>query len=113
MKKIVDQLTVLLVSFFMLVPSFAQTAQDVKDMGFWEQMSGGTSTLNTYKKLCGNNGEFLETFNMENYTKMCEVLLEHELCKDIPEDEKVDCDNPEQNETNYLTPWMLWNCVHL
>jgi hypothetical protein len=48
---------------------------------------------------------------MNNYTNICNVLMEQPLCKDISNADKVDCSDPGQNETDYLTPWMLWNCI--
>lgn len=84
---------------------------NLKSLSFLEQLSGGTSTVNSFKKVCDVEGDYLSEPTVEEYNKVCNFMVGNELCAGIEKDDLVDCQDFRHNEANFTTFWWLWNCV--
>lgn len=96
---------------FIFIYSNALLALSMEDVNFFKKIEEGTSTYNTYQKICTDNQSlsFLHD-NEENFSNICEIVSNSDLCKNIEAEDKLNCNDISENKIDLLSIDFLWNC---
>lgn len=90
---------------------FIQTVQALDFHKNINILSKSASVENIYHSQCFDNIESFESIK-NNYTEVCRILREADVCKDVPKHEKVECeDYDEENQIDLLSFRALGTCA--
>lgn len=102
------------IKVFCLVLSLLFTGQlYALELGdFSEVFTRAPNTVNAYNALCGGKSQLgAGPLSDDQWRNICEVVKESDLCKDVPDEERIQCIDQDEDQIDITSFGFFWNCI--
>ena len=79
---------------------------------FFNRLNSLGSVTDTYEYICQSNNSNEGPISQTNYQNICHIVRDNEVCKDVPEEEKLACKDIEENslDMSLFSSVFDWDC---